>query len=79
MGKTFKKSFKVKILQEISALGLNTIILKHGYWYMQQISVERLQDHWSSGLDTLGYTCSGIPIFLLLLQKIDYGYPQSMF
>ena len=32
------------------ALGLNTIILKHVYWYMQQISGERLQDHWSSGL-----------------------------
>ena len=31
------------------ALGLNTIIFKHVYWYMQQISCERLQDHWSSG------------------------------
>ena len=44
-------------------LGLNTIILKHVYWYtymqqisgerlqdhLQQISGERLQDHWSSG------------------------------
>ena len=32
-------------------LGLNTITLKHVYWYkyMQQISGERLQDHWSSG------------------------------
>ena len=29
-------------------LGLNTIIFKHSYWYMQQISGERLQDHWSS-------------------------------
>ena len=35
-------------------LGLNTIILKHVYTYMQQISGERLQDHWSSG-----YTCNG--------------------
>ena len=33
-----------------AALGLNTIIFKHVYWYMQQISGERLQDHWSSGL-----------------------------
>ena len=32
------------------ALGLNTIIFKHVYWYMQQISGERSQDHWSSGL-----------------------------
>ena len=34
----------------VPALGLNTIIFKHVYWYMQQISGERLQDHWSSGL-----------------------------
>ena len=27
----------------------STIIFKHVYWYMQQISGERLQDHWSSG------------------------------
>ena len=26
-----------------------TIIFKHVYWYMQLISGERLQDHWSSG------------------------------
>ena len=34
-----------------SALGLNTIIFKYMYvyWYMKQISCERLQDHWSSG------------------------------
>ena len=31
------------------ALGLDTIIFKHVYWYMLQISGERLQDHWSSG------------------------------
>ena len=31
------------------ALGINTIILKHVYWYMQQNSGEHLQDHWSSG------------------------------
>ena len=29
---------------------LNTIIFKYVYWYMKQISGERLQDHWSSGL-----------------------------
>ena len=28
---------------------LNTIIFKYVYWYMKQISGERLQDHWSSG------------------------------
>ena len=33
-----------------SALGLNTTIFKYVYWFMKQISGERLQDHWSSGL-----------------------------
>ena len=33
----------------VPALELNTIIFKHVYWYMQLISGERLQDHWSSG------------------------------
>ena len=32
------------------ALGLNTIKFKHVYWFMKQISGERLQDHWSSGI-----------------------------
>ena len=41
------------------ALGLNTIIFntiifKHVYWYMQQISGEHLQDHFSSGLSVSG-------------------------
>ena len=31
------------------ALELNTIIFIHVYWYIQQISGERLQDHWSFG------------------------------
>ena len=29
--------------------GVKSILFKHVYWYMQQISGERLQDHWSSG------------------------------
>ena len=36
-----------------SALGLNTIIFKYVYWYMKQISGERFQDHWSSGVGFL--------------------------
>ena len=35
------------------ALELNTIIFKDVYWYMQQISGERLQDHWSSGFHNI--------------------------
>ena len=42
------------------ALGLNTIIFKYVYWYIKQISGERLQDHWSSGI-----------IYAL---NADYGY-----
>ena len=38
------------------ALGLNTIIFKYVYWYMKQISDERLQDHWSSGFGMLAET-----------------------
>ena len=30
-------------------LGLFSIIFKHVYWYIQQISGGRLQDLWSSG------------------------------
>ena len=39
------------------ALGLNTIIFKYVYWYMKQISGERLQDHWSSGVYKTSKSC----------------------
>ena len=41
------------------ALGLNTIIFKYVYWYMKQISGERLQDHWSSGFIFFFAGCIG--------------------
>ena len=45
------------------ALELKTIIFKHVYWYMQQISGERLQDHWSSGFSyLLNVACQGFEI-----------------
>ena len=31
----------------------NTILVKQVYWYISQVSGERLQDHWSSGLPFL--------------------------
>ena len=31
-------------------LGLFSVIFKHVNWYIQQISGERLQDHWSSAV-----------------------------
>ena len=39
-------------------LRLFSIILKHGYWYIQLISGERLQDHLSSGCLSLNKTLS---------------------
>ena len=30
-----------------------TILVKQVYWYISQVSGERLQDHWSSGFDWL--------------------------
>ena len=49
-------------------LGLNTIILKHVYWYMymQQISGERLQDHWSSGMLLIGFPCDMLLVRFLI-------------
>ena len=51
-GQNIEDSEKRKWPKGLSApaLELNTIIFKHIYWYMQLISGERLQDHWSSGL-----------------------------
>ena len=51
-GQNIEDSEKKKWPKGLSApaLELNTIIFKHVYWYMQLISGERLQDHWSSGL-----------------------------
>ena len=55
-------------------LGLNTIILKHVYWYtyMQQISGERLQDHWSSPSRHL--TSVGRQIDVRLRRHNDVGF-----
>ena len=55
----------------VPALGLNTIIFKYVYWYMKQISGERLQDHWSSGI--VKEVCRGIPFFLIFAQKQVVG------
>ena len=54
-GQNIEDSEKRKWPKGLSApaLELNTIIFKHVYWYMQLISGERLQDHWSSGLQKI--------------------------
>ena len=60
-GQNIEDSEKRKWPKGLSApaLELNTIIFKHVYWYMQLISGERLQDHWSSGF-----------LFLLIKHKL---------
>ena len=62
-GQNIEDSEKRKWPKGLSApaLELNTIIFKHVYWYMQLISGERLQDHWSSG-----YICK--PIFKIVFS-----------
>ena len=49
---TLKKKENGPRASSVPALGLNTIIFKYVYWYMKQISGERLQDHWSSGFSS---------------------------
>ena len=68
------------------ALELNTIIFKHVYWYMQQISGERLQDHWSSGLIFASKYRLWVPYSLEPPRRGGSNgrggsnvYPQSMF
>ena len=54
------------------ALGLNTIIFKYVYWYMKQISVECLQDHWSSGF-VMWPSAMLTMLRKLLLQKQNWS------
>ena len=73
--------------------GLFSIIFKHVYWYIQQISGEHLQDHWSSGYFYLIHWCIGsnsdnpsVNLYLLLKSiygkyicfKIDYGFKTKL-
>ena len=60
-GQNIEDSEKRKWPKGLSAPAqeLNTIIFKHVYWYMQLISGERLQDHWSSGLCLYRPVCIG--------------------
>ena len=70
-GQNIEDSEKRKWPKGLSApaLELNTIIFKHVYWYMQLISGERLQDHWSSGhYMTVYCACLSVVLFLLCLS-----------
>ena len=59
-GQNIEDSEKRKWPKGLSApaLELNTIIFIHVYWYMQLISGERLQDHWSSGFSFISSECT---------------------
>ena len=46
-----------------------TFIVKQDYWHIFQISDERLQDHWSSG----------IPILLRLYRCLDLALKMCMY
>ena len=58
-------------------LGLNTIIFKYVYWYMKQISGERLQDHWSSGYSSRIRTLVAmvtLSFHRLIMGKVEISY-----
>ena len=54
----------------VPALWLNTMIFQHVYWYMQQISGERLQDHWSS--------CFTVICFVLQVNIMKIKKPEVL-
>ena len=59
------------------ALRLNTIIFKYVYWYMKQISGERLQDHWSSGL--MLWPISQFSVTAKLICAFVFAYTDCWF
>ena len=73
-GQNIEDSEKRKWPKGLSApaLELNTIIFKHVYWYMQLISGERLQDHWSSG-------CNAVHSFRLAKEEWHKSSKISLF
>ena len=62
------------------AMELNSIIFKHVYWCMQQISGERLQDHWSSGLYQISIAKANVTIYrcspMFCMQEVRQWYPE---
>ena len=70
-GQNIEDSEKRKWPKGLSApaLELNTIIFKHVYWYMQLISGERLQDHWSSGINFVGKNFVWVYCYGLITTK----------
>ena len=63
------------------ALGLNTILFKHVYCYMQPISGERLQDHWSSGIpfEMEFVIHRSLMLFYILISDINISTHDGMY
>ena len=61
------------------ALELNTIIFKHVYWYIQLISGERLQDHWSSGFINSSHNTylTGLLMYKFLMSEENNCIPPE--
>ena len=81
-GQNIEDSEKRKWPKGLSApaLELNTIIFKHVYWYMQLISGERLQDHWSSGLlCSMEYTVLNVKFSIMQTFIKNFGYKWMAF
>ena len=70
----------------------NTILVKQVYWYISQVSGERLQDHWSSGFIYFHYKSMvdndmpgawpewtpGVPFAALIKESIIHWSTQHM-
>ena len=80
-GQNIEDSEKRKWPKGLSApaLELNTIIFKHVYWYMQLISGERLQDHWSSGYDIVFITCRPCQKEGRRLREVTGGCQEKLY
>ena len=78
-GQNIEDSEKRKWPKGLSApaLELNTIIFKHVYWYMQLISGERLQDHWSSGFH-IGKNSVFLMTWLICCRRRTRSHQRSI-
>ena len=48
-----------------------TILVKQVYWYISQVSGERLQDHWSSGLTFYHFSVTQVHLYVVKNNLTD--------
>ena len=48
-----------------------TILVKQVYWYISQVSGERLQDHWSSGFHMASYDIGEIYMTQIMMFQVS--------